>query len=871
MIRAALSRIRALFQTRRLDRELREEVAAHLAMLEDEFRGNGMTPEEARLAARREFGGVAQTQEAYRDRRGVAWIETTLKDVRYALRGLRRAPAFTVAAVASLALGIGATAAVFSLFYGLMVRHLPVARPDELVSLHNAAFGNRIPYPLYEEIAQRTDLFSGVVAATGTETNLTDRGRGMSYERVSGNYFSVLGVAPAVGRLFTEADEQSGNPVTVLSYGLWQRRFGGYLGVVGKTLFGSSVVIGVAARDFLGVDLDRHPDVWHLAAADGGGIAMKSPERHWVKVLARRKPGISLKRVQAALDVIASRYVLEREYAQRPAVNVRAMVATERLEVREAGLGFSLVREQFGKPLTVLMAAVALLLLAACANVASLLLARGASRRREMAMRLSLGATRGRVIRQSLTESFVLAAAGGMLGALLAFWGRSCILRYLPAASRNPFDAPDLTALLFTLGVSVLSAALFGIVPALRSAAADLASALRGDAPPSGSRAGWARSTVVVAQVALSVTLVALAALFGSSLGELRTTARAFGNRNLIALTPYFMDGEEGARESRAVLAKLRSMPEVAFVAWGSSGTFMGGKSSGPVRIPESPTVAPTNVDMMRVSERYFEALGAPMVLGREFNPGDAAGKPDDVAIVNQAFVRRLLPGVANPIGRSFSYAAGSMGGKQTRIIGVALDIPHQGMRQGATPTVYRYSAHGGGTILIAAKSPAAVLAFLDRELDTKLVVVMANPQTLGDRIDDSIFQDRILAALSGFFGVLALLLAAVGLYGVVAYGVARRAREFGIRLALGADRATVVWLPMRNALALVAVGLALGLPLALAATRAAKAIVFGVSPWDPKLFLFTALALLSVGAIAAFLPARTAARLDPSAILREE
>ncbi len=888
-MRTIRQRFLALFRRGRLDRELSEEIGAHLAMQEEEFRQQGMDPASARAAARRTFGGVAQTEEAYRDRRGIPWLEIAAKDIRYALRGLRRSPGFTAAAVISLALGIGANTAIFSLFHALMLRMLPVARPDELVSLYRTGGWGKgySSYPLYLELAKRSDLFNGVLARTGVaKVRYTPPGGRPQFtqrEFVSGNYFSVLGVAPALGRLFTDDDNRvpQGHPLAVLSYDFWKNRFGADPGVLGRKLLvdeQSLTVIGVAAPGFRGVEVEHHPEVWVPAMMNRGKVM--DPRMWWLWIVARRRPDVSPKQVQAAVDVLMRQH-LAAIYPAGYNEAFRKKALGQRLEVREGGIGLSVLREEFGKPLTLLMAAVALVLLAACANVANLLLARGAARQKEIALRFSLGATRARLVRQALTESLLLAAAGNLLGLLFAVWGQRAILRYLPESSGGGFTAGlDSVALVFTIGISALSVLLFGLAPALGSTAVDPAAGLRSGARQA---AGGTvlRRALVVAQVAFSVVLVALAGLFGHSLFALRSVDLGFRNRNVYAFNFDFARTWKGeiraAREE--LVAQLESLPGVTSVSYGFPGPFQRGFWGATIRVPGSDRTArePVEVDIQYVAPRYFETIGSVPLLGREFDRNDTATSRK-VAVVDEAFVRAFLPGEAHPLGRTLSFDDSKPeGGAPVCIVGVVRNVRQKGLREKPAPTVYvpatQTDSPSWPAILVRTQMPqAALLAAVYRELGRLGPGgALWEWRTIREQVDDSIFRERMLATLSGFFGGLALLLAAVGLYGVVAYGTARRAGEIGIRMALGAERGQVLWMVLRDALALVGLGLAIGLPVSLAAARTVSSILFGIEPADPLAFVSTAAVLAAIGLAAAFLPARRAATLQPIQVLRHE
>jgi predicted permease len=882
-------RLRELVRPARLDGELDEEMSLHLQMMEDEFRRRGMSQVEARAAARREFGGVAQAQEAYRDQRGFPWIESFAKDVRYALRGLARSPGFTAAAVVSLALGIGANTAIFSLFHTLMLRMLPVAHPEQLVAIHRTGgWGSgTVSLPLYREIAARTDLFDGALAFSGYgKARFTPRPGGhpefTQRDYVSGDYFQVLGVQPFIGRLFTADDNRvpGGHPLAVLGYDLWHNRLGADPAVVGRTVLVDDkplTVIGVAAPGFRGVSVERRTEVWVPFMMYPGQVM--SPTMWWLAPMARVRPGVPRARVQAALDVLMRQH-LQGVYRGYGNSGFRDKALGQRLEVRAGGVGLSMLREHFGKPLGVLLALVALVLLAASINVANLLLARGAARRKEIAMRLALGATRARLMRQALTETSLIAAAGSALGIGLAAWGVRAIAGYLPEEAGNPFSiAPNWTVLGFTIAVSIVSALLFGLGPALRSSAVDPIASLRSGGLDRAGRPAL-RRVLVIAQVAFSVVLVALAFLFGHSLLAMRSVDLGFRNQSAIAFSldvPDFGNRDFHAAEDGLIHA-LAATPGVYSVSTAFPGLFNGGSSSGNIRVPGSARTATqlADVDQTYVAPRYFETIGATL-RGRDFDRNDTAKSPP-VAIVNEAFVREFLPGEAHPESRSLSFGDGNReGGERTAIVGVVRDIRQNGIQEKVAPKVYVPLAQKApglmADILVRSGLPEVALrAIVQRELPhLGAGIAVAEWATIRQRIDDSIFETRLLATLGGFFGVLALLLAAVGLYGVMSYGMAKRSGEIGIRMALGARRADVATMVLRDALLLVAAGLLLGFPLAWAAARAVQSLLYGIAAVDPLAFGATGATLVAVALAAAFLPARRAASIDPMRALRHD
>jgi len=893
-MRTLWKRLTALFSIGRWDRELSEEVEVHLEMRAAELRQQGVDPDAAREAARREFGGIEQMKEAYRDRRGVPWIEMLAKDVSYGLRGLRRNPAFTLAAVLSLALGIGANTAIFSFINTLMLRMLPVEKPEQLLNLYRTGGWGKgyASYPLYLEFRKHTDLFAGVFARSGADKVRFDAGHStrveyVQREYVTGNYFDALGVRPAIGRLFKDEDSRTpqGHPLVILSYDFWHNRLGLDPAVLGRVLMVDEqplTVIGVAAPGFHGVEVENHADMWVPAMMFRGEIMQ--PGMHWVWIMARSRPEIPKSRVQAAANTIMQQYLMSVYGSQRESAFGKWALG-QKIEVRQGGVGISLLREAFGKPLTLLMAAVGLVLLIACANVANLLIARGSARRREIAMRFSLGATRWRLVRQWLIESLLLALLGSILGLAFAIWGERYMLLFLPPAAGEGFDvAPDATVLGFTLGISVLAAVLFGLAPALRATSLDPTAALKdgGEQQPGrGARAGF-RKALVVLQVAFSVVLVVAAGLFAHSLAGLRSINPGFVAHNVMTFSldyPQVWKGADKEKHRERLLARLTEVPGISSISYGVPGPYRGGSWSAGIRVPGSARTARegVEVDEQGIGPAYFETIGMRPLRGREFNQGDMRSTRK-IAVVNEAFVREFLPGTQDPVGRILSFDDSKPeGGEPTYIVGVLRDILHDGLKTRAKSTVYVPFCEGGvsfdPTLLVRAQLPAAsLLPAIRRELNQlNPEVALVEPRTLRERVDDSIFVDRIIATLSGFFGALALLLAAIGIYGVTAYAVTRRTAEIGLRIALGAAPARIECMVLLDGLVLIAFGVAIGLPLSLAAGRISASLLFGIKPNDPPTLVLTITALLVIGVLAAFLPARRAAAVEPIEALRHE
>ena len=893
-MRALWMRWAALFGKRRSERLLSEEVEIHLEMRAAELRAEGVDAAAARERARREFGGVEQMKEAYRDRRGIPWIETLGKDAMYGLRGLRRNPGFAAAAVLSLALGIGANTAIFSFINTLMLRMLPVEKPEQLLSLYRTGGWGKgyASYPLYLEFRKHDDLFAGVLGRSGAGKVRFDAGHGnrleyVQREFVTGNYFDVLGVKPAMGRLFTDEDDRTpqGHPLVVLSYDFWRNRLGMDSAVLGRVPMVDEqplTVIGVAAPGFHGVEVENHADMWAPAMMNRADIMQ--PGNHWIWIVARRRPEVPMGRIQAASNIIMQQYLMSVYGRQRESAFGK-WAMEQKIEVREAGVGISMLREAFGKPLAILMAAVGLVLLIACANVANLLIARGAARRREIAMRFSLGATRRRLVRQWLIESLMLALLGSVLGLAFAIWGERYMLLFLPPGAGEQFRVtPDGTVLGFTLGISVLSAMLFGLAPALRATSLDPAAALKAGGsqqPGRGARAGF-RKALVVAQVALSVVLVGTAGLFAHSLAGLRAINPGFVARNVLTFSldyPRAWKNADKEKHRERLLARLSALPGIAEVSYGVPGPYRGGSWSASIRVTGSARTAKEGVeiDEQGVGPAYFETIGARPLRGREFDAGDLRSTRK-IAVVNETFVREFLPGIADPVGRILSFDDSKPeGGEPTYIVGVVRDILHDGLKTTAKSTVYVPYREGdvafGPTLLVRAQLPAgALLPAIRRELRAvDPEVTLAEPRTLIERVDDSIFVDRAIATLSGFFGALALLLAAIGIYGVMAYAVARRTAEIGLRIALGAAPGKIRWMVLRDGLLPIGLGLAIGLPLSRAAGRVSASLLYGIKPGDPLALACTIAVLVATGMLAAFLPARRAAAVEPMEALRHE
>ncbi|MBO0798928.1 MAG: ABC transporter permease, partial [Blastocatellia bacterium] len=702
---------------------------------------------------------------------------------------------------------------------------------------------------------------------------------------VSGNYFSVLGVNAVIGRTLTEADDDPANaqPAAVISYEFWKRRFGLDPKVVGKKITINDTafeIVGVAPRGFFGCEIGARPDLWSPIRASNDPM-LRQETSYWIRVLGRLRQGVSMEQAQAEMDLIVRQQPSEAVYVRRSAISLR---------LEAGGAGYTGLREQFQQPLMILMMTVALVLLIACSNVANLLLARAASRRKEIAMRLALGASRFRLIRQLLTESLLLAMIGGIAGLLFARLCARALLTYLPLQTQAALDiAPDAGVLGFTLAISALTGLLFGLAPALQATRIDLTASLKDQAGASASRSRLAlNKLLVVTQVALSVFLLIGAGLFVRSLRNLRGIDTVFNYENIVRFNIDPGSGYNLAQRMglyREMLAHLEALPG-ARSATLSDFDLVGRNLSGDrVTIPGY-TPAPgenMNCYILKVGPRFFETMKMPILAGRDFGPQDDrpanqqaatqnnSSTPLLHAVINETMASRFFRN-GNPVGKRFSQR-----GREMEIIGVVKGAKYKSLRDPSQPTFFLYSfeqpSQFGMTFQLRTDSDkidyAAAIQRLAREIDPQLQVF--NLKTLTEVVDETLVQERFVAQVASAFSLLALLLTCVGLYGVMSYTVTRRTSEIGIRMALGAQKVDVIRLVMREVLLLVTVGAVIGLAAALGTTRYVAAFLFGLTPNDPMTITLATLLLIGVAALAGYLPARRATKVDPLVALRCE
>ena len=825
-------------------------------------------------------------------------MRTLWQDLRYGARALIKSPGFTAVAVLSLALGIGANTAIFSLIDKLLWRSLPVREPGQLVLLSaesvNPRFLNTVfSYPDYRDYRDMNRVFSGLIAFRDAEVEVgagDEAGRAAG-ELVSGNYFDVLGVGAARGRTIRPEDDASPgkSPVVVLSHGLWQRRFGSDPDIVGKavTLAGASyTVVGVAPSGFNGLTLERPTYFWvplamqqqltseNLFASGNRGAA-------WLKLVGRLKAGVTAAQAQAGLDVLA-RQVRD---ANTPESDRGRPFYERRMLLEPTGNGISILRKDLSKPLTLLLATVGLILLIACANVANLLLTRAASRRKEIAVRLALGASRARLVRQLVTESLLLASLGGAAGLLFAEWLAGLLLTYNPYRidlAQTTFGITlDARVLAFTLFASALSGLVFGLVPALRSSRPDLIPALKGEvaALRQGAARLGPRGLLVVLQVALSLVVLVGAGLLVRSLRNLFAVDPGFRPAGVllvpVSLPSKKYDEARGREFFRELTGRLRALPGVERVS-SATVTPMGGEVFTRSVTVEGYTPEPgqnIGVDSNEVGPGYHELMGIPLVQGRGFTEQDGAGAPR-VAVISEAMARVYFAG-QNPLGKRLWLGKGS---PPLEVIGVARDSKYHTLTESPlphldTPILQDPYAYLDVTVNVRASGDAAaLLPAVRREvkaLDPSLT--LAGAGTLTEELGNSLAAARMAATLTTLFGLVALLLSAVGLYGAISYSVAQRTREIGIRMALGAQSSDVLTLVIGKGLILTAAGAGVGLAAALALTRLATGLLFGVSATDPATFVAITLLLSAAALLACYIPARRAAKVSPTVALRYE
>ncbi len=829
-----------------------------------------------------------------------------MNDLRYALRQLRKAPIFAAVAVLTLALGIGANTAIFTLLDQALIRSLPVSHPEQLVRLRyigghkgniNYYGGDEhdyFSYPMYRELRDGNHAFSGLLANDEAEVGVQWKGQPAleAAELVSGNYFDVLGVHPALGRLFVSADDaaQNGNPVVVLSFNYWKTRFASDPGVIGAALMVNAqpfTIVGVAQPGFRSVISGYAPKVFFpmmtKPLVTPGWNDLDNVGSAWLTIVARLKPGESLAAAEAAINPLwksaRAQHLAQIEDSQPP---LASSEENAKLLLIDNSRGFSPLRDQIAVPLLIVMGMVGLVLLMACVNVSSLLLVRAAGRVREMSIRYSVGATRWQVIRQLFVEGLVLGVVGGLLGLALAPAVSSILLRNLPidSASDLPFSGqPDHRILLFNFGLAIVVSLLFSFAPALRFLRPDLVSSLKQQTATAAGRPLRFRRLSVGLQISLSLLLLIGAGLFVRTVRNLRAADVGFAVDQLVS---FGIDPELAGYKAeqivplhQRILHLLTAQPGVSSVAGNADPELMGMESMTTLAIAGQSPYQTIRVEAPSITPRYFETLGIPLLAGRDFTDQDVTGKPP-VAVVNLQFARRHFGDPGSAVGKFLRQGRGK---DQTtyQIIGVVADTKHVDMRTGAMDTLYRalyQSKHPGGLqfyvrTLQAPEAAKATIQAVMRQLDPNLVV--DGLRMMDEQIAQSIANERIIAMLAVSFGALAVLMAAIGVYGVLAYATSQRTREIGIRMALGARRQAVMRLVVADVAWLAGISIVVTLPFAILLSRTLRSQLYNVSPADPLVIASGVLLVAFVVIVSALLPARRAAHVEPMQALRME
>ena len=886
----------------RWDDERSKELQDHLAHEIDDNIARGMSRDDAVRAAHRKLGNPTLIREEIYEMNTLRFLDTVWQDLRYGMRLLRKNPTFSIVAILTLALGTGANAAIFQLVNAVRLRTLPIERPEELVSVGIDRHGKgRVgrgvrgrsihTEPLFQALRTQQEAFSSIFAWGSTSWDLATSGeyRPAGGLYVSGNFFESLGVRAHVGRLLTETDDRKGcgASVAVLSHGFWQSRYGANPAVVGQPIMLDRhpfEIVGVAPPEFFGVEVGRTFDIAvpmcaePLVRGTDAGTGVQS--FWWLDIMGRLKPGWTVERANAHLATL-SPGIFQATVSPRYNAEMAKTYQTFTFTATAAGTGVSNLRTDYATHLWVLFGATGLVLLITCANLANLMLARATARDREIAVRLAIGASRRRIIRQMLSESLLIAGFGALGGALLARWLSQGLIAFLSTGNNRLFMdlAPDWRVFAFIALLAALACLLFGLSPALKATGANPGKAMQagGRSSTEGHEAFAVRRGLVVLQVALSLVLIIGAVLFGRSLRNLATVETGFRGEGIVATNIDLRRTAvkpEGRQQAFAdVMARIRAVPGVTL----ASETFtvpMGG-SDWNGRIAVGGAVQEIPVHFNQVGSQYFATMETPILAGRTFDSRDRIGT-QLVAIVNETFVRRYFPNTS-PIGQRFSLEpTPNFAPPAYEIVGLVKDTKYLDLREESRPIAYLATTQEERLppwfdLLVRTDMPLASLTpSLTRAILEATPGAAIEYSTITTNVRDSLVTERLMATLSGFFGILAMLIATIGLYGVMSYMVTRRKVEIGVRMALGADPATVVRMVLKESGALLAAGVLIGLVLAFAASRYAATMLFGLQPWDPASFAMAAAALGAVSMLAAWIPARRASRLAPTIALRD-
>jgi predicted permease len=897
-----LLRLRALLFRRRTESELEEELATHLDFQIGKYIDAGVSIDEATRRARVDFGAQESAKEECRDARGVGWVSNVAQDLRYAIRAFRRAPGFTGFVIVILALGMGANLSTFSVTDAILLRMLPVKDPGSLFRTVNASgsaydAGGGSSYALFLQMQKRTRTFSDLMAYRTGDLVSVSVGRSgperLMQQTVSGNYFGALGVQGALGRLISPEDDRGPgqHPVAVVSYRVWKDRLNNSPTAIGNKLsFGDHVydIIGVAPREFFGVEVGKIVDVW-TPISMAPAASLSNDHDFWLRTMGRLKPGVTIAQAAAPMQAVMNEFMLEDVRLHAPPGTPKEVIARflagMRISGVPAGGGISSLRRQYEQPLQIMMFVVGLVMLIACSNVANILIARGSARGQEIAIRLSLGAGKARVLQQFLTESFLLATLSALAGLLVAHWATHVLVGLLTPSSdpASLITTIDLRLLAFTFLLTLVTVIVCGLLPAVRLASSDVYTSLKNGRRLTASGSGRARKILITAQVALSLVLVIGAGLFARTLANLLSSYLGFNPANVLITKLTLQDpGDEISPFPawRDLLRAVRSFPALDYASLSSSALFAGDPQLRGVRTTAagSPPIDPVT-GLSFVSTDCFSTLGIGFVSGRDFQTLDELPGGPAVAIVNQAFTRKFF-GDENPLGRKLTKMANDP--VWTEIVGIVRNAKTKNLREDAPPMVY--IPYGRITDWVPPQGRPGISMFLQvrghqdvssltqnlrQKLSSRFIIGGVSRQE--QLISDTLVRERLLANVASFFGALALSLAALGLFGIVSYAVVQRRQELAVRMALGAEPHAILALMLRDSATVVGPGILLGVIVSVLVSHWTRTLLYGLAPNDAETFLASSVLLLSASLLAAFIPAYRAAKADPMIALRHE
>ena len=903
--------LKSLFQKPRVDRELNEELQSYLEASAAHKRSSGIDPKAARRLAKVEMGSQGSVKHRVWTSRWESNLDNLFADLRLGIRSLAKSPGFTLVALLSLALGIGANTAIFTLLNAILLRPLPVQNPQQLTLFGDgraAGSTSTLPngswrlfsYPFFREFIQKQQSFSGIAAVNSIQFTIQSSIAGATYapahiDLISGSYFSVLGISPFLGRAISEDDNKAAGagPVAVASYGWFQRHFNGDPSALGKVVRIQShdyTLVGVARPGFFGVTVGQSTDLWIPLSMEKeispGWNGLDNKLFQSLLLIGRLKPGVTSDQANSATNLLFKQILRSDYVGATPSQKDLDSIQHASIDLTPAANGVSRLRRIFSLPLKILMTIVALVLLIACANIANMLLARGVARAREIAVRMAIGATRGRIVVQLLTESAVLAFTGAAIGVALAWKASAALLAMaLPSPDPIPIDlTPGLPVLGFTLAVTVFTALLFGMIPAFKATRLELTPALKeGRGSAASTRSKLARS-LIAGQIALSVLLLVAATLFLRSLINLTSIPTGFDKHNVLVfsmdssianLRQNDPDEIKSVQLQEQIESRVQTIPGVQSTSFAFF-TFNDGMWGNDVLFQGIPRTQDNGgpVSFNNVGNGFFSTMNIPLIAGRTFNAHDTHAS-QQVAVINQTMAHRFFP-TGSPIGRHFGMNDDPAHSNDIEVIGIVKDAKYGDLDEPTTMAAYfpctqHTGFYGNFLIRFAPGTNSGQIIAQTRSLVAQINpnILITSVSSLEELVDRSIATQSLIARLSTFFGILAVFLASIGIYGLMSYSVARRTNEIGIRLALGAQTGTLLWMVLRETLTLLAIGLAVGVPITLASTSIIKSQLYELSPLDPIAIASAIVIIAAMTVLAAWLPARRASKVDPMVALR--